>query len=127
MANQPKKCVDCGHEFESKWKTAKRCPVCRTLNNTSFSGLYEIDCYACDRKHLPRKRGDEWCGQCQEAHRPPSGSTKGTCAMCHRDTLVLHEDIQVCLPCTTDPARRKQLVRALINKQIKRRELTAAE
>lgn len=125
MAEASKTCVDCGYEYQSKWKTAKRCAVCRVLTNASYTGIRSVECYVCDAEFLPRKRGNEWCGECEAAHRPPSGSTQGHCVMCDKDTLVLHEDIQVCLPCTTNPERRKQLVRALIRKQSKRKETNA--
>lgn len=121
-------CAECAHTFQSPYRDQKRCKVCQLATNMMFMGTDEnrwlTECWLCESKFMPRKRGkhEGLCGSCEETHRPPGGSIRGTCAITGaEDVVLLHEDVKVRLAVSTDPKHRRTLLKALLKKQSQRK------
>lgn len=113
-----KRCIDCDSDFENRWKSAKRCEVCRMKNSVIWIKTQTTKCLICKKKFNPRKRGDQFCGECEVEHRHPPKSLMGKCGICKTDdVLLLSENIKCCTVCSTSKDKREKLIRALVKKQ----------
>lgn len=123
MATITKSCEECGHQFETIRDNAKRCHICRLLNDLEFINDFTVKCWQCGTPISPLKRGDKTCGHCAYA---PKKYGVAECVQCRKELPQIEKDVPVCHGCAKHPDHRRWLLRAVREKQTKRRQAVAA-
>ena len=110
-------CEECGAPYETKRKNAKFCRTCQLVRDMRFNWGKDEQCIICDKLFAPLTRSpDPFCGHCDTLK--SSLHSHGDCAVCSaKDVTLLHKDIAVCLPCSTDIEKRPIIFKALVKKQ----------
>lgn len=116
-------CDECGRGFETKRANAKRCHLCRLMNNLDFINDYTVPCWQCDETMSPLERGDKTCGSCGYA---PKKHGIAECGFCHEVKPVIAKDVAVCHKCGKLPSLRRDLLKALRKKIAAKPELAMA-
>lgn len=113
MASMTKTCHECSRSFDTKRANAKRCHLCRLLNNLEFINDFTVNCWQCDERMSPLERGDKTCGNC--AYNPKKHGI-AECAFCHHERPRIERDVNVCHACGKHPDHRKALLFSLRRK-----------
>jgi len=115
-------CQFCGAPYETKRQNAKLCRVCQLARDTEYIHGKKQECLDCGEQFAPLSmKSKPFCGKCTQAS--STLYAKGDCAMCgEKDTTLLHEDLSVCLPCSTDITKRDLLLKGIRKKQRERKE-----
>ena len=107
-------CEDCGRDYETTRKNTKYCRSCRVYRDLMFLGERRKECIECEKTFNPLTTKDLLCGRCGDFMRK---APEGECKLCGESAKLLHESIQVCGACATDPAKRVTFLRALAKKR----------
>lgn len=107
-------CEECGRPSSSSRKTAKRCSLCRLLNNLMFIGIKTRKCLMCKEVFAPISRDDSFCGQHAIAIRK-HGTTEA-CTYCGKEGACIHENVNVCITCARTVRLRSKFLNALKRK-----------
>lgn len=112
-----KACQECGQSFETSRTNAKRCHICRLLNNLEFINDFTVPCWQCSDTISPLERGDKTCGHC--AYTPKKHGI-AVCVQCKNERPRIEHDVDVCHRCAKHPDHRKWLLNA-VRKKVKAR------
>lgn len=109
-------CEDCGNRTETNRKNMKYCHSCRLLRNLMWLAKRPKtqECLACDREFQPIERGAVMCGMCDFVEHY-HGVTP--CVACGEVGPAVRSGVPVCWGCATDPAKRKDIMAALVRGQ----------
>jgi hypothetical protein len=118
-------CIHCGNSFTARSPKAKYCRVCRLADNCRYLRDRRHKCESCNDEFAPLAREDKLCAPCDT----PGGrrSVPGRCVLCEKEgeRAQLHPDLQLCLRCAKDPARRPMVRLGLARKMQQRMEAAA--
>lgn len=114
-------CADCSSSFEAKRSNTKYCPACRLYRDLIFIKDSTEECWCCESKFSPTKRGMIVCAPCGEHQ-----YKRAHCAFCEQDDRpILMPGLAVCIHCAFAPENRKKLMRSVTQRRDNQRREAA--